>query len=71
MSEADHSDYTVRVRDRGIGLNPYRWAIYHNGWFLPVKRAASVYGTAEDCRIAGTQALRAFLVNIAKRRKKP
>ncbi len=54
--ESEHQDYTVEVKDRQIGLT--------------VKRTASVYRTAEKCRIAGTQALREFLSNIAKRRKK-
>jgi hypothetical protein len=67
--ESGHHDYTVRVKDRRIGLNPYRWAIYREGWPRAVKRAASVYRTAEKCRIAGTQALRGFLVNLAKRQK--
>ena len=68
--EPEHQDYTVRVKDRHIGLNPYKWAIYRAGWPRAVKSAASVYRTAEKCRIAGTLALREFLSNIAKRRKK-
>jgi len=68
--ESEHQDYTVEVKDRQIGLNPFRWAIYRTGWHRAVKRTASVYRTAEKCRIAGTQALREFLSNIAKRRKK-
>jgi len=67
--ESDRPDYTVRVKDRRIGLNPYRWAIYREGWPRAIKRAASVYRTVEQCRIAGTQALREFLVNLAKRKK--
>ncbi len=68
--DSEHQDYTVEVKDRQIGLNPFRWAIYRTGWPRAVKRTASVYRTAEKCRIAGTQALREFLSNIAKRRKK-
>ena len=36
---------------------------------IRLKRAASVYRTVEQCRIAGTQALREFLVNLARRKK--
>ena len=68
--ESEHQDYLVEVKDRHIGLNPFKWAIYRAGWPRAVKRAASVYRTAEKCRIAGTQALREFLANIAKRKKK-
>ncbi len=68
--EPEHQNYTVRVKDRLIGLNPYKWAIYRAGWPRAVKSAASVYRTAEKCRIAGTLALREFLSNIAKRKKK-
>jgi len=46
------------------------WAIYRVGWPRAVKRAASVYRTVEQGRIAGSQALREFLANIAKRKKK-
>ena len=67
--ESGHHDYTVRVTERRIGFNPYRWAIYRKGWPHAVKRAASVYKTVEQCRIAGTRALRAFLANIAKRKQ--
>ena len=67
--ESDHHDYTVRVKDRRIGLNPYKWAIYREGWPRAVKRAASVYRTAEKCRIAGVLALREFIANLAKRNK--
>jgi len=68
--ESDQQDYTIKVKDRLIGLNPYKWAIYRAGWPLAVKRAASVYRTAEQCRIAGAHALREFLANITKRKKK-
>ena len=68
--ESDQQDYTIRVKDRRIGLNPYKWAIHRVGWPRAVKRAASVYRTVEQGRIAGSQALREFLANIAKRRKK-
>jgi hypothetical protein len=68
--ESGHQGYTVRVKDRRIGLNPYRWAIYRDGWPRAVKRAASVYRTVEQCRIAGTRALREFLANIIKRKRK-
>ena len=67
--ESDHQSYTVRVKDRRIGLNPYKWAIYRAGWPSAVKRAASVYRTAEKCRIAGALALREFLANLTKRKK--
>ena len=67
--ESDRPGYTVRVKDRRIGLNPYRWAIYREGWPRAVKRAASVYRTAEKCRIAGALALREFLANLTKRKK--
>jgi hypothetical protein len=69
-AEPEHQHYTVKVKDRHIGLNPFRWAIYRAGWPRAVKNAASVYRTAEKCRIAGTLALREFLSNIAKRKKK-
>src|SRR6266536_527421 len=59
--ESEHQDYTVEVKDRQIGLNPFRWAIYRTGWHRAVKRTASVYRTAEKCRIAGPQALRVYL----------
>jgi hypothetical protein len=70
MGEEPDQHYTVKVKDRHIGLNPYKWAIFRVGWPLAVKNAASVYRTAEQCRIAGTLALREFLLNIAKRIKK-
>jgi hypothetical protein len=70
MGEEPEQHYTVKVKDRHIGLNPYKWAIYRVGWPRAVKSAASVYRTAEKCRIAGTLALREFLLNIAKRIKK-
>ncbi len=56
--------------DWGSQRDGQKWAIYRAGWPRAVKRAASVYRTAEKCRIAGTQALREFLANIAKRKKK-
>src|SRR5260370_11085199 len=63
--ESEHQDYTVRVKDRLIGLNPYKWAIYRAGWPRAVKGAASVYRTAEKCRIAGTFPLRLQLRDLA------
>ncbi len=69
MGEESGHQYTIRVKDRHIGLNPFRWAIYRAGWPVAVKRAASVYKTAEKCRIAGSKALREFLANIARRKK--
>jgi hypothetical protein len=70
MGEEPEQHYTVKVKDRLIGLNPYKWAIYRAGWPRAVKSAASVYRTAEKCRIAGALALRELLSNIAKRKKK-
>ncbi len=70
MGEEPEQHYTVKVKDRHIGLNPYKWAIYRAGWPRAVKGAASVYRTAEKCRIAGALALRELLSNIAKRKKK-
>ena len=70
MGAEPEQHYTVKVKDRHIGLNPYKWAIYRASWPRAVKSAASVYGTAEKCRTAGTLALREFLSNIAKRKKK-
>jgi len=67
--ESNHPEYTVRVKDRSIGLNPYKWAIYRVGWPRAIKRAASVYKTVEQCRVAGTQALGELVANIAKRKK--
>lgn len=59
----------VEVRRRSPEPNPYKWVIYRAGWPLAVKRAASVYRTAEKCRVAGTQALKEFLAFLAKRKK--
>jgi hypothetical protein len=70
MGEQPEQHYTVKVKDRRSGLNPYKWAIYRAGWPRAVKNAASVYRTAEKCRIAGTLAMRELVSNIAKRKKK-
>ena len=70
MGEEPEQHYTVKVKDRLIGLNPYKRAIYRADWPRAVKGAASVYRTAEKCRIAGALALRELLSNIAKRKKK-
>jgi hypothetical protein len=66
----ERRDYTIRVTHGSREPNPYKWQIFRAGRHAAVKRAASVYRTAEKCRLAGEQALKEILGRMADRKKK-
>ena len=63
-SEFDRTDYSVVVKNRGTGPNPWKWEIYRAGRSSPIKQSPVNFSTMAMASRAGKEALKRLLEKL-------
>jgi hypothetical protein len=58
---AEHSDFSVVVKNRGALPRPWRWEIYRAGAFRPIEHSPTNFASMTEAGRAGRAALKLML----------